>query len=70
VLNNLAAAAYEAGIRATAVGMELSVCRWAILGPWVAGILQERYLGPTAMLLVIAGAALIAPLSLSAARDE
>jgi AAHS family 4-hydroxybenzoate transporter-like MFS transporter len=70
VLNNLAAAAYETGIRATAVGMELSVGRvGAILGPWVAGILQERYPGPTAMLLVITGAALIAPLSLSAARD-
>ena len=39
VLNNFTADAYETRIRATAVGMELSVGRvGAILGPWVAGL--------------------------------
>jgi hypothetical protein len=41
--------------------MELSVGRVAaILGPWVAGVLQERYSGPIAMFLAITVATLIA----------
>jgi MFS family permease len=61
VLNNFTANAYETRVRATAVGMELSVARvGAILGPLVAGILQELYSGPTAMFLAIALASLVA----------
>ena len=42
VLNNFTAASYETGVRATAVGMELGVARvGAILGPFVAGALQQ-----------------------------
>lgn len=46
VLNNFTANVYETRIRATAVGMELSVGRvGAILGPWVTGLLQQHYSG-------------------------
>ena len=42
VLNNFTAASYETSVRATAVGMELGVARvGAILGPFVAGALQQ-----------------------------
>ena len=42
VLNNFTAASYETNVRATAVGMELGVGRvGAILGPFVAGALQQ-----------------------------
>ena len=51
--------------------MELSDGRvGAILGPWVAGVLQERYSGPTAMLLAITVGALIAAAAIARARDE
>lgn len=71
VLNNFTANAYETRVRATAVGMELSVGRvGAILGPWVAGVLQERHSGPTAMLLAITVGALIAAAAIARARDE
>jgi len=71
VLNNFTANAYETRVRATAVGMELSVGRvGAILGPWVAGVLQERYSGPTAMFLAITVGALIAAAAIARARDE
>ena len=53
VLNNFTAASYETGVRATAVGMELGVARvGAILGPFVAGALQQ-YQSPTPMFLSI-----------------
>jgi len=71
VLNNFTANAYETRVRATAVGMELSVGRiGAILGPWVAGVLQELYSGPTAMFLAITVAALIAAMAMARARGE
>jgi MFS family permease len=71
VLNNFTANAYETRVRATAVGMELSVGRvGAILGPWVAGVLQELYPGPTAMFLAIAAAALISAVALTWASGE
>ena len=61
VLNNFAAKAYGTSVRATAVGMELSVGRiGAILGPFVVGVLQEVVPGPTPMFVAIALASLIA----------
>jgi MFS family permease len=61
VLNNFTAASYETNVRATAVGMMLSVGRvGAILGPFVAGQLQQTFQGPTAMFLAIGAAALVA----------
>jgi MFS family permease len=71
VLNNFTANVYETRVRATAVGMELSVGRvGAILGPWVTGLLQEHYSGFTAMFLAITVAALIAALAMTRARGE
>ena len=61
VLNNFTAASYETNVRATAVGMMLSVGRvGAILGPFVAGQLQQTFQGPTAMFLAIGASALVA----------
>jgi MFS family permease len=61
VLNNFTAASYETGVRATAVGTELGVGRiGAILGPFVAGMLQQIYRTPTAMFLTIGFAAICA----------
>ncbi len=61
VLNNFTAATYETNVRATAVGMMLSVGRvGAILGPFVAGELQQIFHGPMAMFLAIGAAALVA----------
>jgi MFS family permease len=61
VLNNFTAASYETNVRATGVGMMLSVGRvGAILGPFVAGELQQIFRGPTAMFLAIGAAALVA----------
>src|SRR3984957_12276428 len=61
VLNNFTAASYETSVRATGVGMMLSVGRvGAILGPFVAGELQQIFHGPTAMFLAIGIAALVA----------
>ena len=60
VLNNFTAASYETGVRATAVGMELGVARvGAILGPFVAGALQQ-YQSPTPMFLSIGISAIAA----------
>jgi MFS family permease len=61
VLNNFTAASYETGVRATAVGMELAVARvGAILGPLVAGSLQQIYQSPTPMFLSIGVSAILA----------
>jgi MFS family permease len=61
VLNNFTAASYETGVRATAVGMELGVARvGAILGPFVAGTLQQAYQSPTPMFLSIGISAIAA----------
>jgi MFS family permease len=71
VLNNFTANTYETRVRATAVGMELSVGRvGAILGPWVAGVLQELYSGSTAMFMAITLSALIAATAMALARGE
>jgi len=59
VLNNFTAAAYETNVRATAVGMELGVGRFgAILGPFVAGALQQTYQSSLPMFVTIGLAAL------------
>jgi MFS family permease len=61
VLNNFTAAAYETNVRATAVGMELGVGRvGAVLGPFVAGALQQNYQSALPMFLAIGLAALAA----------
>jgi MFS family permease len=61
VLNNFTATAYETNVRATAVGMELGVGRvGAILGPFVAGALQQNYQSALPMFLAIGLAALAA----------
>jgi AAHS family 4-hydroxybenzoate transporter-like MFS transporter len=61
VLNNFTAAAYETNVRATAVGMELGVGRvGAILGPFVAGALQQTYQSFLPMFISIGCAALAA----------
>jgi fucose permease len=69
VLNNFTAASYETRMRATAVGTELSVGRvGAILGPWIAGYLQEAFPGQTVMFT--ANAAVIAAFSVAVARER
>jgi MFS family permease len=61
VLNNFTAASYETGVRATAVGMELGIGRvGAILGPFVAGALQQFYLSPVPMFVSIGVSAIAA----------
>jgi AAHS family 4-hydroxybenzoate transporter-like MFS transporter len=61
VLNNFTAASYETAVRATAVGLELAIARvGAILGPLVAGQLQQTYQSPTAMFVSIGLAAMAA----------
>lgn len=61
VLNNLTSSAYDTSIRATGVGMELGVGRiGAILGPFVAGLLQQVFNGPLAMFIAIGLASLAA----------
>jgi MFS family permease len=61
VLNNFTANSYETAVRATAVGMELSIARvGAILGPLVAGVLQQVYQTPTPMFMAIGVAAILA----------
>jgi MFS family permease len=72
VLNNFTAASYETNVRATGVGMMLSVGRvGAILGPFVAGELQQIFQGPTAMFVAIGAAALVAAGAISSlAADQ
>ena len=61
VLNNLTASLYDTDVRASAVGMELGVGRiGAILGPFVAGLLQSATGGANAMFWTIGVAALVA----------
>ena len=61
VLNNFTATAYDTNVRATAVGMELGVGRvGAILGPFVAGALQQSYQSALPMFISIGCAALMA----------
>jgi MFS family permease len=61
VLNNFTAASYETSVRATAVGMELAIGRvGAILGPLVAGTLQQIYQSPMPMFVSIGLSAIAA----------
>ncbi len=69
VLNNFTAASYHTEVRATAVGMELSVARvGAILGPFIAGALQQTYQSATPMFVSIGAAALLAGMIVLFAR--
>jgi AAHS family 4-hydroxybenzoate transporter-like MFS transporter len=66
VLNNFTAGTYDTTVRASGVGMELGVGRaGAILGPFVAGLLQGATGGPEAMFWTIGGAALVAAASIA-----
>jgi MFS family permease len=61
VLNNFTAGAYQTNVRATGLGMQLSVGRiGAILGPFIVGALQQLYPGPTAMFVAIGAASVCA----------
>ncbi len=61
VLNNFTARSYETEVRATGVGMMLSVGRiGAILGPFVAGELQQAFHGPTPMFVAMGTGAMVA----------
>ncbi len=61
VLNNFTASSYETGVRASGVGMMLGVGRiGAILGPFVAGLLQQATHGPEAVFWAIGCAAMTA----------
>ena len=69
VLNNFTAASYPTNVRATAVGMELGVGRvGAILGPFVAGALQQTYQSSLPMFISIGAAALSAGAIIQLAR--
>jgi MFS-type transporter involved in bile tolerance (Atg22 family) len=58
-------------MRATAVRTALSVGRvGAILGPWIAGYLQEAFPGQTVMFAAIAIAAVIAAFAVALARER
>ena len=64
LLNNFTARSYETGIRASGVGMELAMGRMgAILGPYAAGLLQERYHSSRAMFVAIAATSLLASIA-------
>jgi MFS family permease len=66
VLNNFTAASYETNVRATGLGMQLSVGRiGAILGPFIAGALQQFYQGPTAMFVAIGAASIVAGVTIA-----
>jgi MFS family permease len=61
VLNNFTAGAYQTNVRATGLGMQLSVGRiGAILGPFIVGALQQLYPRPTAMFVAIGAASVCA----------
>lgn len=61
VLNNFTASTYDTTMRASGVGMELGIGRaGAILGPFVAGLLQEATGTPNAMFWAIGAAVLVA----------
>ncbi|AJW98651.1 MFS transporter [Burkholderia gladioli pv. gladioli] len=65
MLNNFTAHSYHTDVRATAVGMELSVGRLgAILGPFISGSLQQVFQGQNMMLLAMSAAAAAAGISI------
>lgn len=65
LLNNFTAQSYETSVRASAVGMELGVGRvGATLGPYIAGLLQQIYNGPSLVFLTISVASVIAGLAI------
>ncbi|MEO5737532.1 MAG: MFS transporter [Variovorax sp.] len=66
VLNNFTARAFDTSVRATAVGMMLSVGRiGAILGPFVVGTLQQVSAGPMPMFVLIGCASIVAAIAIA-----
>ncbi|KQM71116.1 MFS transporter [Xylophilus sp. Leaf220] len=66
VLNNFTAGAFQTEMRATAVGMMLSVGRLgAILGPFVIGSLQGATTGPMPMFVLIGCASIVAAIAIA-----
>jgi MFS transporter, AAHS family, 4-hydroxybenzoate transporter len=64
VFNNVTAGVYHTDVRASGVGMMLGVGRiGAILGPVVAGLLQQEAGGPQPVFWALGGTALIAALA-------
>jgi AAHS family 4-hydroxybenzoate transporter-like MFS transporter len=71
VLNNFTAALYETEVRSTGVGAQLGIGRLGgILGPYFAGLIQERFGGDGAMFFALAGAIAISVLSLALLRPH
>lgn len=69
VLNNATSASYDTGIRATGVGMELAIGRiGAILGPFVAGLLQQIFGGSFAMFIAIGIASCLAAIIIGSSK--
>lgn len=69
VLNNFTAGSYDTGVRASGVGMMLGIGRiGAILGPFVAGLLQQATGGPQAVFWAIGGAAVVAAVAIGSLR--
>jgi AAHS family 4-hydroxybenzoate transporter-like MFS transporter len=69
ILNNFTAVAYPTELRATGVGMELGIGRiGAILGPYIGGVLQERYHGADALFGAMAAAALLSAVAIGFSR--
>lgn len=66
VLNNFTARSFDTNVRATAVGMMLSVGRFgAILGPFVVGTLQQVSAGPMPMFVLIGCASIVAAIAIA-----
>ena len=64
LLNNFTARSYETSIRASGVGAELATGRLgAILGPYIAGLLQQQYHSSRAMFVAVAATSLLASLA-------
>jgi AAHS family 4-hydroxybenzoate transporter-like MFS transporter len=69
ILNNFTAVAYDTELRATGVGMELGIGRLgAILGPYIGGVLQERFAGAGSFFVAMAAAALLSAVAISFSR--
>ena len=69
VLMNFTAGSYDTSVRASGVGMMLGIGRiGAILGPFVAGLLQQATGGPQAVFWAIGGSAVVAALAIGSLR--
>jgi AAHS family 4-hydroxybenzoate transporter-like MFS transporter len=69
-LNNLTAGLYDTEIRGTAVGFMLGVGRTGgVLGPYVSGLIQQRWPGSMALFASLGLAALLGGLSVLFVRQ-